>query len=183
MLILGSKSPRRQELLRGLGMEFEVRTMDTDESYPDSLAAHDVPEYIARLKANAFTNLAASDTLITADTVVIVDGRIFGKPHTREEAFSMLRLLQNRSHQVITGVCIRQGVKTVSFSDETIVHLTPISDDEIYYYIDNYRPYDKAGAYGIQEWIGYVGVDRIEGSYFNVMGFPVHKVYKVLKEL
>lgn len=183
MIILGSKSPRRQELLRGLGIEFEVRVMDTDESYPDSISAHEVPEYIARLKADAFTDLAPSDTLITADTVVIADGKIFGKPHSREEAFAMLRLLQNRSHQVITGVCIRHRKKTISFSDETIVHFSALSDEEIYHYIDVYRPYDKAGAYGIQEWIGYVAAESIEGSYFNVMGFPIHKVYKALKEL
>lgn len=183
MIVLGSKSPRRQELLRGLGIEFEVRTKDTDESYPSTLQAHDVPEYIAKLKATAFADLSADDTLITADTVVIVDGTIYGKPHTRQEAFEMLKRLQDHTHQVVTGVCIRHGERTILFSDETIVHFCPMNDDEIYYYIDNYHPYDKAGAYGIQEWIGYVAVDRMEGSYFNVMGLPIHKVYQALKTI
>lgn len=183
MLILGSKSPRRQELLRGLGIEFEVRTKDTDESYPSTMPACEVPEYIAKLKAAAFADLSADDTLITADTVVIVDGTIYGKPHTRQEAFEMLKKLQDHTHQVVTGVCIRRGEKTISFRDETIVHFCPMTDDEIYYYIDNYRPYDKAGAYGVQEWIGYVAVDRMEGSYFNVMGLPIHKVYQELKTI
>jgi len=183
MLILGSKSPRRQELLGGLNIPFEVRTKETDESYPASLPSHEVPEYIAKLKAAAFADLSAEDTLVTADTVVIVGDEILGKPHTREEAITMLRKLQNRTHQVVTGVCIRHGEKQISFSDETIVHFTALTDDEIAYYIDNYRPYDKAGAYGVQEWIGYVAVDSMEGSYFNVMGLPIHKVYQALKNI
>mgnify|MGYP003294612417 CR=1 FL=1 len=183
MLILGSKSPRRQELLRGLGIEFEVRTKNTVESYPSTVPAHEVPGYIAKLKAAAFADLQPEDTLITADTVVIVDNEILGKPDSRDEAFEMLKKLQDHTHQVVTGVCIRHGEKTISFCDETIVHFCPMTDDEIYYYIDNYRPYDKAGAYGVQEWIGYVAVDRIEGSYFNVMGLPIHKVYQELKTI
>lgn len=183
MIILGSKSPRRQELLAGLGIEFEVRTKETDESYPSTLEAHEVPEHIANLKAAAFAELSDEDTLITADTVVIAEGRIFGKPHSREEAKEMLHTLSSRTHQVITGVCIRHGKKSISFSDETLVHFSPLTDDEIDFYIDNYRPYDKAGAYGVQEWIGYIAVDRMEGSYFNVMGLPIHKVYQALKSI
>lgn len=183
MIVLGSKSPRRQELLRGLGIEFEVRTRETDESYPATLAAHDVPEYIAGIKSMAFADLSAEDTLITADTVVIVDGKIFGKPHSREEAVEMLRALSGRNHQVVTGVCVRKGEKRISFSEETLVHFCPLTDEEIAYYVDNYRPYDKAGAYGVQEWIGYIAVDRMEGSYFNVMGLPIHKVYQALKNI
>lgn len=183
MLILGSKSPRRQELLAGIGVEFEVRTKDTDESYPSTLPAHEVPEFIAKVKADAFTDLTADDILITADTVVIVNGKIYGKPHTRDEAFEMLKRLQDNTHQVVTGVCIRRGEKIISFSDETIVHFLPLADDEIYLYIDKYHPFDKAGAYGVQEWIGYVAVDRMEGSYFNVMGLPIHKVYQALKTI
>jgi len=183
MIILGSKSPRRQELLRGLGIEFEVRTKETDESYPADLAAEEVPEYIAKLKARAFAELSADDTLITADTVVIVDGEIFGKPHTREDAVRMLSALSGRNHQVVTGVSICHGEKQISFSDETVVHFCDLTDEEISYYVDKYRPYDKAGAYGVQEWIGYVAVDRMEGSYFNVMGLPIHKVYQALKNI
>ena len=178
MVVLGSKSPRRQELLRGLDIPFIVRTKDTDESYPSDLQAEWVPEYIARLKAAAFYDLNADDVLVTADTVVIVDGKIYGKPHSRDEACGMLRVLAGRTHEVVTGVCIRRGDDVRSFSDLTKVHFAELTDREIEYYVDKYRPFDKAGSYGVQEWIGYVAVDWIEGSFYNVMGLPVHKVYE-----
>lgn len=181
MLILGSKSPRREELLRGLDIPFRVQAIDVDEQYPDSLSADEVAEYISREKAAAYTGLAAADVLLTADTVVVVDDKIYGKPHSADDARRMLRLIQNRVHKVITGVTVRSVERTISFSAVTLVRFTPLTDAQIDYYIDRYKPYDKAGAYGIQEWIGFVGVDWIEGSYFNVMGLPTSKVYSALK--
>lgn len=183
MLILGSNSPRRQELMRGLDIPFEVRTKTTDETYPIDLDAERVPEYIANLKADAFNDLNDEDVLVTADTVVIVDGKIYGKPHSKEEAMEMLKILQNRTHIVVTGVSIRKGEQKISFSDTTKVHFAPLTDEEIDCYIERYKPFDKAGAYGVQEWIGYVAVDHLEGSYFNVMGLPIHRVYQELKRL
>lgn len=169
--------------MRGLDIPFEVRTKATDETYPKNLDAREVPEYIANLKADAFTDLKEEDILVTADTVVIADGKIFGKPHTKEEATEMLKTLQDRTHIVVTGVSIRKGKQRVSFSDTTKVHFSPLTDKEIESYIERYKPFDKAGAYGVQEWIGYVAVDRLEGSYFNVVGLPIHRVYQELKKL
>lgn len=179
-IILASNSPRRKELLAGLGFDFEVRVLQgVDESYPDDLEACKVPEFIAREKAQAYT-LGDDEIVITADTVVVVDDVILGKPHSRDEAHRMLRMISGRKHSVITGVCLSTSAEQRCLSVKTEVEFKQLNDDEIYYYIDNYRPYDKAGAYGIQEWIGYVGVVSITGSYFNVMGFPVQRVYEEL---
>lgn len=179
-IILASNSPRRKELLSGLGFDFEVRVLKgVDESYPDDIEACKVPEYIAREKASAYS-IGDDEIVITADTVVVVDDVILGKPHNRDEAHRMLRMISGRKHSVVTGVCLSTSTEQRCLSVKTDVEFKQLSDDEIYYYIDNYRPYDKAGAYGIQEWIGYVGVVSITGSYFNVMGFPVQRVYEEL---
>ncbi len=179
-IILASNSPRRKELLAGLGFDFEVRVLKgVDESYPETLEACKVPEYIAREKARAYS-IGDDEIVITADTVVIVDDVILGKPHSRDEAHRMLRMLSGRKHSVVTGVCISDSSGQRCLSVKTDVEFKQLDDAEIYYYIDNYQPYDKAGAYGIQEWIGYVGVVSITGSYFNVMGFPVQRIYEEL---
>lgn len=183
MFILGSKSPRRKALLEGLDIDFVVRTIDVDETYPDTLQPEEVPQYIAQLKADAFNDLADDDTLLTADTVVIVDGKILGKPANREEAIEMLNMIQGRMHTVVTGICLKQKSKNVTFRDITQVHVTALSKRDIEYYVDKYKPYDKAGAYGIQEWFGYIAIDYIEGSFFNVMGLPTHIVHTAMRAL
>lgn len=182
-LILASNSPRRKELLAGLGLEFEVRVMNgIDESYPDDLVGEDIPKYISIQKAKAYIpTLAPDEVLITSDTIVYVDGKVLGKPRDAADAHDMLRLLSGRTHEVITGVTIvESGREPRCFATTTLVTFKQLTDDEINYYITNYRPFDKAGAYGIQEWIGYIGVTSIEGSYFNVMGLPVQRVYESL---
>lgn len=181
-LILGSQSPRRRELLAGLDIDFEAITIDADETYPSDLVAEQIPIYISRAKARAYAkSLAEDEVLLTSDTIVWCDGEALGKPHDAEEAKAMLRRLSGRTHQVYTGVTIREK-DMISFADRTDVTFRELTDDEIDYYVRTYRPMDKAGAYGIQEWIGYVGVEKIVGSYFNVMGFPVEKVYLALKK-
>lgn len=182
-LILASNSPRRKELLAGLGLEFEVRVMKgIDESYPDDLVGEDIPKYISMQKAKAYIpTLAPDEVLITSDTIVYIDGKVLGKPRDAADAHDMLRLLSGRTHEVITGVTIvESGREPRCFATTTLVTFKQLTDDEINYYITNYRPFDKAGAYGIQEWIGYIGVTSIEGSYFNVMGLPVQRVYESL---
>lgn len=182
-LILASNSPRRKELLAGLGLEFEVRVMKgIDESYPDDLIGEDIPKYISMQKAKAYIpTLAPDEVLITSDTIVYIDGKVLGKPRDAADAHDMLRLLSGRTHEVITGVTIvESGREPRCFATTTLVTFKQLTDDEINYYITNYRPFDKAGAYGIQEWIGYIGVTSIEGSYFNVMGLPVQRVYESL---
>lgn len=182
-LILASNSPRRKELLAGLGLEFEVRVMKgIDESYPDDLVGEDIPKYISMQKAKAYIpTLAPDEVLITSDTIVYIDGKVLGKPRDATDAHDMLRLLSGRTHEVITGVTIvESGREPRCFATTTLVTFKQLTDDEINYYITNYRPFDKAGAYGIQEWIGYIGVTSIEGSYFNVMGLPVQRVYESL---
>ncbi len=183
MFILGSKSPRRKALLEDLGIQFSVRSIDIDESYPDTLQPEEVPQYVAQTKADAFTDLNSDDTLLTADTVVIVDGKILGKPADRDEAISMLNMLQGRTHTVVTAICLRRRDMKVTFSDTTKVHVTLLPQKDILHYVDTFKPYDKAGAYGIQEWFGHIAIDRIEGSFFNVMGLPTHIVYKAIKAL
>jgi len=181
-LILGSKSPRRKELLAGLGFEFEIRTKETDESYPESLAPRDVPSYIAEQKAFALIDeLQENEVLICSDTVVVVENEILGKPENELEAKKMLQKLSNKTHQVITGVVLQSKKKKVAFSVITDVTFKQLSDNEIKYYVSNYKPLDKAGAYGIQEWIGYIGVISLKGSYFNVVGLPTHEVYEAIK--
>jgi septum formation protein len=181
-LILASNSPRRKELLAGLGMPFEVRVLqDIDEQYPDNLPVNEVARYIAKEKADAYRRIIAPDELIiTADTVVIVGDEILGKPVDEADAIRMLHLLSGRTHQVTTGVCLLTAEKECCFDVTTDVTFKVLSDDEIHYYVDHYRPFDKAGAYGIQEWIGYIGVTGLHGSYYNVMGLPVQRIYQEL---
>lgn len=181
-LILASKSPRRQELLKGLDVAFEIQTRDVEESYPDGISPEDVPVYLAEKKAAAFADILTENTvIITSDTIVIREGEILEKPTSYAEAKTMIGKLAGNKHVVVTGVCIQSVSKKVSFSDHTGVTFMPLSEDEIDYYVNKYQPFDKAGAYGVQEWIGYVGIERLEGSYYNVMGLPVHKVYAALK--
>lgn len=182
-IILASNSPRRKELLSGLDLQFTVNVMaDIDESYPDTLAPSVVPVYLAEKKAEAYLiTLQDNDLLITADTVVCTETEILGKPACKEEAVEMLRKLSGKEHQVVTGVAVTTTDKMESFAAVTSVLFDVLSEEEIEYYVEKYRPYDKAGSYGIQEWIGYIGVKSINGSYFNVMGLPVQKLYTVLK--
>ena len=181
-LILASNSPRRKELLAGLGVPFEVRVLqDIDEHYPENLPVNEVARYIAKEKADAYRRIVASDELIiTADTVVIVGDEILGKPIDEADAVRMLKLLSGRTHQVTTGVCLLTAEKERCFDVTTDVTFKALTDEEIHYYVDRYRPFDKAGAYGIQEWIGYIGVTGLHGSYYNVMGLPVQRIYQEL---
>lgn len=181
-IILGSASPRRRELLEGLGVDFETDTGNSfEEIYSPDTPHEKIPEVLSEGKSLGFhRNLMPEEILITSDTLVLCGDCVMGKPHTREEAYEMLRLLSGRSHKVITAVTIRDNEKTSTLSDTAIVHFKELTDKEIYYYIDNFKPYDKAGSYGIQEWIGYIGISKIEGSYFTIMGFPVHLVYQEL---
>lgn len=181
-LILASNSPRRKELLAGLGVPFEVRVLqDIDEHYPENLPVNEVARYIAKEKADAYRRIVAPDELIiTADTVVIVGDEILGKPIDEADAVRMLRLLSGRTHQVTTGVCLLTAEKERCFDVTTDVTFKTLTDEEIHYYVNRYRPFDKAGAYGIQEWIGYIGVTGLNGSYYNVMGLPVQRIYQEL---
>ena len=207
-LILASNSPRRKELLAGLGIPYDVLVIKgIDESYPDNLPANEVAEYIARKKAKAYVNnnennsslftlplgsaaftkasgrLKESSLLLTADTIVVCDGEILGKPRDAEDACSMLRKLSGKTHQVYTGYCLQKGDKTVSGTVCSDVTFKELSDEEITHYVNEYKPFDKAGAYGIQEWIGYIGITGIRGSYYNVMGLPVQRIYEELKKI
>ncbi|MEI8114561.1 MAG: Maf-like protein [Bacteroidia bacterium] len=180
-IILASKSPRRQELLRDLGLKFTVQSMDIPEVFPEGLGMTEIPVYLAELKAEAFRpQLKDNQLIITADTIVWLDGKVLNKPADYEDGFRMLRDLSGKKHQVLTGVCLLSTEKKVSFYASTDVWFKELSDEEINYYLENYRPYDKAGAYGIQEWIGYIGIYHIEGSFFNVMGLPVQDLYEQL---
>ncbi len=183
-IILASNSPRRKELLAGLDVQFEVRIIPgIDESYPDTLPTMDIAEYIAQKKAKAYRETMADDELIiTADTIVVLDDKVLGKPKDAEEARCMLHALSGKTHQVVTGVVLTTKELQKHFSVVSNVTFKTLSDNEIDYYVDTYKPMDKAGAYGIQEWIGYVGVTRLEGSYFNVMGLPVQRIYEAMKE-
>jgi septum formation protein len=181
-LILASNSPRRKQILEEAGIRFIVRVQNIPEDFPESMDCREVPSYLASLKAKAFSDLD-DQTIITADTVVLLNGKILGKPSDRSEAFTMLSSLSGKKHEVITGVCIRNKNTNTVFSDVTEVYFNSISDEQINFYLDHYKPYDKAGAYGIQEWIGMVGIEKIAGSYYNVMGLPIHKVYDELKKL
>lgn len=182
-VVLASNSPRRKELLSGLGISYEVKTMpDIDESFPEGLAEVEIPVYIARSKADAYRPLMNDDELIiTADTIVWLDGEVMGKPSDEIDARRMLRALSGQTHQVITGVCLTTVSRQKSFATVTDVTFSRLSDEEIDYYVEHYRPMDKAGSYGIQEWIGFVGVERISGSYFNVVGMPIQRLYTELK--
>ena len=181
-IILGSQSPRRKELLAGLDIEFTTKVIPgLEETYPDTLQGEEIPIYLAEQKADAYT-LEDNDLLITADTIVWLDGHVYGKPADEAEAREMLRSLSGKTHDVITGVCVRTNKKNVSFASTTKVRFAELTDAEIEHYVNKYRPMDKAGAYGIQEWIGYIGVEHIEGSYFNVMGLPIQRLYTILKQ-
>ena len=184
-IILASNSPRRHELLKGLGISFEVKTLkDIDESFPEDLDADDVAQFIAQRKANAYEDIIAPDELIiTADTVVVVGDKVLGKPQSREHAICMLHSLSGKVHHVVTGVCLLTNHGRKVFDYITSVQFANLTEDEIIYYVDNFAPFDKAGAYGVQEWIGYIGVEKIEGSYFNVMGLPIQKLYRELKNI
>ena len=182
-LILASKSPRRQSLIESLGFPFEVRLKEVDEVYPVELAPENVPVFLAELKAQPLIDqLIDGEVLITSDTVVINERKILGKPKDYKDAFQMLQSLSGKSHKVVTGVCMQSNSIKISFAETTIVHFSVLTEAEINYYIENFEPFDKAGSYGIQEWIGAIAVHKIEGCYYNVMGLPVHKVYKTLKE-
>jgi len=183
-IILGSASPRRKELLAGICTDFTVDTENTFEEVYNPQTPHEkIPEVLSEGKSHGFhRELEENEILITSDTLVLCEDHVMGKPHSREEAYEMLKLLSGRSHKVITAVTIRNRVKTSTSSDTAIVHFKELTDNEIYYYIDTFKPYDKAGAYGIQEWIGYIGINKIEGSYFTIMGFPVHMVYQELQK-
>ena len=184
-IVLASNSPRRRELLSLLVPEFTLApSRSVDESFDASIPASQVPVVLSQIKSTAYSDLAtAGAVLITADTVVICDGRIMGKPATRDEAVEMLRALSGRQHTVVTGVTLRQGPKIRSFAETTIVNFAELSDAEISEYVDSSRPYDKAGAYGIQEWIGCIGITGIQGCYYNVMGLPLHHLYQALRAL
>jgi septum formation protein len=177
--ILASKSPRRQQLLQSLGIPFEVRVKDTDEIYPEGLDKNEIPVYLAKLKASAFLpELKKRDLLITADTIVFLENEVIGKPENHEDAKQMLGKLSGKEHQVISGVCITTLQRETAFFAVTNVRFKILSEDEINFYVSNFKPFDKAGAYGIQEWIGSIGITHIEGSFYNVMGLPVQRLYE-----
>lgn len=182
-LLLASQSPRRRELLAGSGLPCTLEPRyEVEEIYPDSLPAEEVPLYLSRLKSEGLPRrLEAGEILLTADTVVIAAGEILGKPCDREDALRMLRMLSGRGHTVVTGVTLRSAERVHSFSVSSEVFFRPLSEEELTYYVDTFRPYDKAGAYGIQEWIGYAAIERIEGSFYNVMGLPVQRLYVELE--
>ncbi|HIW64966.1 MAG TPA: septum formation protein Maf [Candidatus Alistipes intestinipullorum] len=181
-LLLASQSPRRRELMTGCGLPYELAPKyDCEEVYPADLAAEEVPLYLSQLKSHAYpAQLAPGDILLTADTVVVLNGRVLGKPHGRDEALRMLHDLSGHRHTVVSGVTLRTAEGEHSFEARTDVWFRNLTDEEITYYVDAFRPFDKAGSYGIQEWIGYAAIERIEGSFYNVMGLPIQKVYTEL---
>jgi len=181
-IILASRSPRRRYLLKQLGLDFTEISAEVDESFPEGLTPDETAIYLAEKKADHFSELLENpkNILITADTLVLIDNRILGKPEGKKGAIEMLQTLSGSMHQVVTGICLRSRDKSLSFTSWTDVFFKDLSEEEIDHYLENYKPYDKAGAYGIQEWIGYIGITRIEGSYFNVMGLPVQRLYEEL---
>jgi septum formation protein len=182
-IILASGSPRRQQFFKDLDIAFTIELKDVKEVYPSSLKGLAITDYLADLKSKSFTNLKENDLLITSDTIVWLDGKALGKPKDRQDAFKMLRALSGKKHEVMTSISIRGIDFQKLVHDVTVVYFKEISDEEINYYIDTYQPFDKAGAYGIQEWIGFIAIDKIEGSFFNVVGLPVHKLYDALMDL
>ncbi|HZG00006.1 MAG TPA: Maf family nucleotide pyrophosphatase [Chitinophagales bacterium] len=181
-IILASQSPRRRELMTLAGIPHKVVSIDVDEIYPLELAVENVPEYLAELKSNAYNGLVENQLLITADTVVILDDRIYGKPKDRDDAVQMLNLLQGNTHKVITGVCLKSTDRKKMFAVETDVTFYPMELHLLEFYVDNYKPYDKAGSYAVQEWIGVHGIKQIDGDYFNVMGLPVSRMVRELRD-
>ncbi|MDP3944395.1 MAG: Maf family nucleotide pyrophosphatase [Lutibacter sp.] len=182
-IILATGSPRRQELFKELGLDFSIQVKAIEEIYPTDLNAAEITNYLAELKAAAFTDLAENDIVITSDTIVWHNNKAIEKPKDKQHAIEMLQELSGTGHQVITSICIKTQTSQKVFYDETMVYFKPLLMEEITYYVEKYHPFDKAGAYGIQEWIGFIGVTKIEGSYFNVMGLPVHKLYEELMKL
>jgi septum formation protein len=182
-VILASGSPRRQQFFRDLDIDFSIQLKEIEEIYPENLKGVAITDYLSNLKSEAFSTLNDNDLLITSDTIVWLEGKALGKPKDAKDAFTMLRAMSGKKHEVITSVCLKSNSFQKIINDITIVTFKELSDGEIYYYINNYKPFDKAGAYGIQEWIGFIGIDKIEGSYFNVVGLPVHKLYKELMDL
>ena len=182
-IILASGSPRRQQFLKDLDIDFIINTKPVDEIYPLHLKGAQITDFLADLKSKAFKELNDNDVLITSDTIVWNKDRALGKPKDRDDAFKILQSLSNKTHEVITSISIKTKHTQKIINDTTLVTFKKLTDEEINYYIDNYKPYDKAGAYGIQEWIGFIGIDNIEGSYYNVAGLPVHKLYDELLEL
>lgn len=181
-LILASGSPRRKQILTEAGIIFSVKTKPIEEVFPDNMSATQIPEYLANRKAEVFEPEISDEVIITADTIVVLENKILGKPGSYDEAFSMLKMLSGKSHEVITGVCIFSQHKKITFSNITKVNFKEITDDQIDYYINNFQPYDKAGAYGIQDWLGLFAVESIQGSYYNVVGLPVHLVIEKLAD-
>ncbi len=183
-IILGSGSPRRKELLEELGVDFTIDNLSVDESYPSGLKGSDIALFLADLKAMAYPSGRLTDKtiLITADTIVCLNDDVMGKPDDQAHAIEILRSLSGKTHSVVTAVCLRNNLKKRLFYNETKVTFKVLSDEEINYYIERYKPFDKAGAYGIQEWIGFIGIEKIEGSYFNVMGLPVHQLYDEIQQ-
>ncbi len=183
-IILASGSPRRQQFFRDLDLDFEIRLKETEEVYPPNLIEEDITNYLAVLKSDAFEGeLQKNEILITSDTIVWHENKALGKPKDYEDAFLMLQSLSNKTHKVITSVCFKTKTKTKVISETTLVTFHPLSNEQIKYYLEHYRPFDKAGSYGIQEWIGFVGVAKIEGSYPNVMGLPIDKVFQYLQNI
>ena len=183
-VLLASNSPRREELLRGIDIDFEVKVLpEIDESYPDNLSVEEIAEFVAIKKSQSYmTSLCEDELVITADTVVLLDGKMYGKPSNQEKAKEMLTALSGKTHRVVSGVCITTAKKQTSFSVASDVEFAELTNEEIEYYVKRYLPFDKAGAYGIQEWIGYIGVKHINGSYFNIMGLPIQRLYSELKK-
>lgn len=181
-IVLGSASPRRQELLRQLDWDFKTVSIKADETYPNILPATEVPEYLAIKKSLAYDKLKKDELLITADTIVVLDGEILEKPKNKTAAKKMLQALSGKKHEVITGVCLRTKKDILTFADISEVYFKKLKNKDINYYIDRYKPFDKAGAYGIQEWIGLVGIKKIKGSYYNIMGLPTAKLIDYIKE-
>ena len=183
-IILASGSPRRQQFLKELDVDFEIQLKDIEEIYPEHLQAEEITNFLAKLKASAFAlDLDDNDILITSDTIVWLNNKALGKPKDYDDAFEMLTEMSGTTHKVITSVCLKTIDKEVVFYEETLVTFTALSSDEIKYYLDNYKPFDKAGSYGIQEWIGLVAIEKIEGSYANVVGLPTHRLYEELMKL
>lgn len=179
-IILASASPRRRELLSGLDFDFKIEVREVDETPPENLKGAEITDFIVRKKASAFDDLKDNDILITSDTLVLLDDEILGKPKNEEEAKRMLKKISGKKHQVITSVCLTTNQNQQTIHDSTDVYFRELSDKEIDYYVDSYQPFDKAGSYGIQEWIGFIGVEKIDGCFFNVMGLPLRLVYDVL---
>ncbi|MCF6279610.1 MAG: Maf family nucleotide pyrophosphatase [Flavobacteriaceae bacterium] len=181
-LILASKSPRRQQFLKDLDLDFTIELREIEEIYPKRLKGSEITDFLAELKASPFKNLKENDILITSDTIVWLNDKAIGKPKDKNDAFKVFKRLSGKKHQVITSICIKTTSEIKIINDITDVYFKELSDEEINFYIDNFHPYDKAGGYGIQDWIGYIGVEKIEGSFFNVMGLPVHKLYTELSK-